>query len=156
MSPETNESVQQTDVIADYANGLREAEMARYEAGVRKARRALFWAGGLIFFGEMISLYQQDIEVHPLLIAFAVLEAGVFIALGFWTKKKPYTAVVCGLIAFIGIIIISAIFNGLAEGSAGVLEAIFGGIIVKVVILVNLILPLKDAKALQQGRSEQL
>jgi hypothetical protein len=156
MTPVDTVQAQQSDVIADYANDLRQMEMEQYEAGVRKARKALFWAGGLIFVGELISMYSQGFGMQPLLLVFAVLEAGIFIALGFWTKKKPYTAVLSGLIAFIGIILFSVVVNGMVEGGAGVVQALFSGIIVKVAILVNLILPLKDAKALQAARGEQL
>ena len=146
---------QQENVIADYANELKQIEMEGYELAVRKARNALFWAGGLVFLGEMISMFRQDLGFQPLLFIIALAEAGIFIGLAFWTKKKPYTAVISGLIAFIGIILFSVIINGMVEGSAGVLKAIFSGIIVKVIILVNLILPLKDAKALQEARKQQ-
>ena len=156
MTQENNTNQdQQENVIADYANELKQMEMEGYELAVRKARNALFWAGGLVFLGEMISMYRQDLGFQPLLLIIALAEAGIFIGLAFWTKKKPYTAVVSGLIAFIGIILISVIMNGMVEGSSGVLKAIFSGIIVKVIILVNLILPLKDAKALQEARKQQ-
>jgi multisubunit Na+/H+ antiporter MnhE subunit len=31
----------------------------------------------------------------------ALIESGIFVALAVWTKKKPYTAIVAGLITFI-------------------------------------------------------
>lgn len=155
MIQENNPPDQQQSVIADYANELKQIEIEGYEQAVRKARNALFWAGGLIFLGEMIAMYGEGLGFQPLLLAIALVEAGIFIGLALWTKKRPYTAVVSGLIAFIGIILFSVIVNGMVDGSAGVLKALFGGIIVKVVILVNLILPLKDAKALQEARKQQ-
>lgn len=155
MAPENKCPDQQENVISEYANELKQIEMEGYELAVRKARNALFWAGGLIFLGEMISMFRQGLGFQPILFLVALAEAGIFIGLAFWTKKKPYTAVVTGLIAFIGIILLGVIVNGMVEGSAGVLKALFGGIIVKVIILVNLILPLKDAKALQEARKQQ-
>lgn len=155
MTPENKNPDQQENVISEYANELKQIEMEGYEMAVRKARNALFWAGGLIFLGEMISMFRQGLGFQPILLLIALAEAAIFIGLAFWTKKKPYTAVVTGLIAFIGIILLGAIVNGMIKGSAGVLKALFGGIIVKVIILVNLILPLKDAKALQEGRKQQ-
>lgn len=155
MTAENKNPDQQENVISEYANELKQIEMEGYELAVRKARNALFWAGGLIFLGEMISMFGQGLGFQPILFAVALVEAGIFIALAFWTKKKPYTAVVTGLIAFIGIILLSVIVNGMVEGSAGVLKALFGGIIVKVIILVNLILPLKDAKALQEATKQR-
>ncbi len=155
MTQENNSNESRENVIADYANELKQIEIEGYELAVRKARNALFWAGGLVFLGEMIAMFRQDLGFQPLLFIIALAEAGIFIGLAFWTKKKPYTAVVSGLIAFIGIILLSVVINGMVEGSAGVLKAIFGGIIVKVIILVNLILPLKDAKALQEAGKQQ-
>jgi hypothetical protein len=155
MTAENKNPDQQENVISEYASELKQVEMEGYELAVRKARNALFWAGGLIFLGEMISMFGQGLGFQPILFAVALVEAGIFIALAFWTKKKPYTAVVTGLIAFIGIILLSVIVNGMVEGSAGVLKALFGGIIVKVIILVNLILPLKDAKALQEAMKQR-
>jgi len=155
MTAENKNPDQQENVISEYASELKQLEMEGYELAVRKARNALFWAGGLIFLGEMISMFGQGLGFQPILFALALVEAGIFIALAFWTKKKPYTAVVTGLIAFIGIILLSVIVNGMVEGSAGVLKALFGGIIVKVIILVNLILPLKDAKALQEAMKQR-
>lgn len=146
---------QQENVIADYANELKQIEMERYELAVRKARNALFWAGGLIFLGEMIAMFREDLGFQPVLFIIALIEAGIFIGLAFWTKKKPYTAVVSGLIAFIGIILLSVIVNGMADGNTGIFKALFSGIIVKVIILINLIRPLKDAKALQEARKQQ-
>ena len=155
MTAENKNPDQQENVISEYASELKQLEMEGYELAVRKARNALFWAGGLIFLGEMISMFGQGLGFQPILFAVALVEAGIFIALAFWTKKKPYTAVVTGLIAFIGILLLSVIVNGMVEGSAGVLKALFGGIIVKVIILVNLILPLKDAKALQEAMKQR-
>jgi hypothetical protein len=140
----------QQDVIADYANDLQEIEMEGHARSVRKARNALFWAGGLLFLGEMISMFRISNGFEPIIFIIALVEAGVFIGLAFWTKQKPYTAVVAGLIAFIAILLLSVVINGYAEGSIGVFKALFSGIIIKVVILVNLILPLRDAKELQE------
>ena len=145
----------QENVIADYANDMKQLEMDGYEKGVRKARNALFWAGGLIFLGEMISMVTQGLGFELLVFVIAIAEAGIFIGLAFWTKKKPFTAVVTGLIAFCGILLIPIIAGGIADGSAGVLKALFSGILVKVLILVNLILPLKDAKALQEAKTRE-
>jgi peptidoglycan/LPS O-acetylase OafA/YrhL len=142
-------------VIADYANQLRKSEMEGLEMVVRKARNALFWAGGLIVFWELLAMYRSGLGFDPIDVILAFVIGGIFIALAFWTKKKPYTAVVCGLIWFICIILLTIVTNGIAEGSSGVMKAIVSGIIIKVIILVNLIRPLGEAKALQQAMKEQ-
>jgi hypothetical protein len=145
----------QENVIADYVDGVKQLEMEGYETAVRKARNALFFAGGLFFLGEMIAMYRADLGFEPLTFAIALIEAGIFIALALWTRKKPYTAVITGLIVFLGLIALSAVSYGILEGSTGVLKAVFSGIIVKVAILYSLIRPLKEAKALQQAKKEQ-
>ena len=155
MNTSNNPTESQESVIADYANELRQAEMEGYEMAIRKARNALFWAGGLIFAWEMIAMVREGFGFQPLVFIVALIEGGIFVGLGFWTKQKPFTAIICGLICFLGIIGISVVIYGMAEGGAGVLKALFSGIIVKVIILVNLILPIKEAKALQEARKQQ-
>lgn len=145
----------QENVIADYANNLKEIEMLSYETAVRKARNALFWTAGLIFLGEMIGMMRDDLGFDPLVLGIAIVESGIFVALGIWTRKKPYTAVVTGLIAFLGIILFSVIVSGMIDGSAGAMKALIGGIIVKVIILATLIKALGDARALQKAKEER-
>ena len=156
MTPETNNTnPPEQDVIANYANDLKQFEIEGYERAVKKARTALFIAAGLIFLSEMIGMYRLYDGFDPLIFGIAVIEAGIFVGLALWTKTKPYTAVLTGLIVFIGFIILSVVVNGMTDGGMGVGKAIFSGIIFKVIILVNLISPLKDAKALQEAKKEQ-
>jgi hypothetical protein len=156
MTPETNEPGQQKDVIADYAIDLQQIEMEGYERAVRKARKALFWAGGLYFFWEMIGMARSEGSFNLIWFIIAVVEAGIFIGLALWTKSKPYTAVLIGLVYFIGLIVLSAFVLSMQEGSFGIFKALFSGIIVKVVIIINLLLPLKDAKALQEAKKNRI
>ena len=149
-----NESRKEENVIADYADGVKQAQMEGLEKAIKKARNALFWAGGLFFAGEMNGMYRTGLGFDPVLFGITLVEAAIFIALGFWTRKKPYTAVVTGLIVFIGLIALSAVSYGMLEGSAGVLKALVSGIVVKIVIIVNLVLPLKDARELQEAKKE--
>jgi hypothetical protein len=153
MTSETNDSWQQKDVIADYANELQQIEMEGYERVVRKARNTVFRAGGLIFPGEMISMFAAGTGFNLII---ALSGAGIFIAFAFWTKKKTYTAVISGLLAFTCIIILGAVANSVSDGAPGVLKALFSGILVKVIILINLIIPIKDAKTLQEAEPKPL
>lgn len=141
--------------IADYADELKQIEMQGYETAVRKARNALFWTAGLVFLGEMISMMRSGLGFDAVIFGIALVEAGVFIGLALWTKKKPHTAVITGLIVFIGFIILSVVLNGMAEGSEGAMKAIFSGIIVKVIILVTLIKAISDANALQKAKENR-
>lgn len=141
-------------VIANFVDEIKQIEMEGYELRVRKARNALYWTAGLIFLGEMIGMGQSGAGFDPLIVVIALAEAGVFIGLALWTKKKPYTAVLTGLIAFIGLIILSVVVNGIADGSEGVVKALLGGIIIRVIILVNLISALSHARALQAAKEQ--
>src|SRR5258705_7055123 len=87
--------------IADYYDGVKKLEMEGYETGIKKARNALFATAALFFIAEMITAGTSGVGVTPLVIVVALVESGVFVALGFWTKTKPYTAIIVGLILFI-------------------------------------------------------
>ena len=149
----TNNPGQQQDVIADYANEIQQIQIEGYEMAIRKARNALYWAGALIFIWEMIGMFRIG-GFDPFVFGIALVIGGIFVALAFWTKTKPYSAILTGLAVFIAYIALGVVINGIAEGSVGILKALIGGIIIKVVILVNLILPIKDAKALQEARKQ--
>ena len=143
------------DQITEYHADIRQIELEGYELGVKKARNALFWAAGLILLGEIITYARSAGEGEALGIAIIILIVGTFFGLALWTKKKPYTAIVMGIVAFIVYILLVVVINGIADGAEGVLKALFGGIIVKVLILVALIRPLKDAKLLQDVKEEK-
>lgn len=53
--------------------------------------------------------------------------------------KQPYKAALAGLIAYFALIVMSAIFAGIAGGATGVLGALLGGIIIKMIIILALI-----------------
>ena len=141
------------NVIADYANEIKQIELEGSERVVKKARNALFWTAGLLLLSEILSSFTDGYELTAYLIATIIVEVGIFIALALWTKKKPYTAIVTGIAVFAGLQLFSAIVLGMTEGASGVLKILFSGIIVKVIILVTLFRALGDAKELQQARA---
>lgn len=144
------EELPEQDVITNYTADEELIEMQGYNAAIRKARNALFWAGGLVFAGEMLYMFQALGTFNNLIFMIALVEAAVFILLAFYTKKKPYTAIVGGLIAYVIVLALGVYGNGINDGIEGVLKALFGGIIVKVLIFVALIRPLSDAKKMQE------
>ena len=89
--------------IADYFEGVKKLELEGYETGIKKARNALFITAGLVLLAEVISLATSGIPLSPFLIGFIVVEVGIFVALGFWTKTQPLTAIIIGLLAFLGL-----------------------------------------------------
>jgi len=72
------------------------------------------------------------------MIGIVAIEVGIFVAHGFWTKNKPYSAIIIGLILFILYWIAGIIINGT--------EAAYKGITIKIVIIVYLAQALKPAK----------
>ena len=125
--------------IADYYDGVKKLEMEGYETGIRKARNALFVTAALVFIGELVSAGASGIGITPLLIVIALVEAGIFVGLGFWTKTKPYSAIVVGLVLFILMWVAAIAING-GKG-------VYSGIIVKIIIITYLVNALKHAKA---------
>ncbi len=130
--------------IADYYDGVKKIEIQGYETGIKKARTALFITAGLLLLGEIITASSIDFAFTPMMIGVIVFEVGIFIALALWTKTKPYTAIITGLIVFLLIWVAGIVVIGD--------KAIYSGIIVKVIIIVNLITALKPAKAWEDAK----
>jgi hypothetical protein len=155
MSTEQQQPGTSNDVIADQLNDLRQAELEGYELAVKKARNALFWTAGLILFWELVTMYRTLAEFDPGITAFAVIVAAIFAGLALWTKKKPYTALIAGIIAFVAYILLAVVANGYVDGTTGAFKALVSGIFIKVIIFVQLIRPLKEAKELQAARAQR-
>lgn len=149
---ETNQPVENEPAgqIAAYNDEIASIQREGHELVVKKARNALFWAAGLIFFGELLTMLRDSEGFDPVTFFMALAISGIFIGLALWTKKKPYTAIIVGIIVFIGYWALGIISYGIILGAEGIGRAIIGGIIIRIVILINLIRPLKDAKELQE------
>ena len=127
------------DHIADYYEGVKKLEMQGHENGIKKARNALFITAGVLLVGEIVFASLQNVQLTPLAIGIIAVEVGTFIALGFWTKSKPYTAIIVGIIFFLLLWVFAIIVTGI--------EAAYRGIILRIIILSVLISALKSAKA---------
>lgn len=132
--------------IADYYEGVKQVEMQGYETGIKKARNALFVTAALVLVGEIIVATSAGIELSPLLIGIIVIETGIFIGLAFWTKSKPYTAIITGLILFILMWVAAIVLND--DGG----QSIYRGIIVKGLIIYFLASSIKPAKAWEDAK----
>ncbi|MEP6700129.1 MAG: hypothetical protein ABJA85_02390 [Bacteroidota bacterium] len=128
--------------IADFYEGVKKLEREGHETGIKKARTALFVTAAVIFIGEMLSASATGVGFTPLVIGIALVEAGIFVALGFWTKTKPYTAIIVGLIVFILMWVLTIVVVG---GKAA-----YSGIIVRIIIISYLVSALKHAKAWEE------
>jgi hypothetical protein len=135
--------------IAAYNDEIVTIQKEGYELVVKKARNALFWAAGLMLFWEIIGMLRND-GFEPITFSIALALSGIFVGLALWTKKKPFTAIILGLVVFVAHWVLAIVSYGVVFGAAGVGKAIIGGIVVRIIILINLIRPLKDAKELQE------
>jgi hypothetical protein len=127
------------DAIADYVDGVKKMEMAGYETGIKKARTALYVTAAAVFIGEMLSVSMANAQITPLVILIALIESGIFVGLAIWTKTKPYSAIIVGLVVFILMWIVAiSIVGG---------KAAYSGIILRVIIISYLVSALKPAKA---------
>lgn len=144
------------DLISDYANEVRQMDLDYAQSGIRKARNALYFAGAMLFISEILSVFQFQgaYSFSWYLLVIALVEGGIFVALALWTKKKPYYAVLGGLIAFISIILLAVSVNAYADGWGGGIKALVGGFIFKIFILVALFQALGDAKTVQDAQKD--
>jgi hypothetical protein len=115
--------------------------MEGYDKPVRRARITLFVIAGLI----LITLYQvlpfNDDPARMITAGLIVLLAAIYVTLGFWTRKKPYTALIVALCIFGGSILLDAIFEPVS---------ILNGIIIKIAIVLVLISGLSNARDCQR------
>jgi len=139
---EVEQPKQSEDVISEYYDGVKKLEMRGYESGIRKARNALFVTAGLFLVLYIIAfsrLNSAGYQIATISYLFAAIDIVPYIGLAIWTKSKPYTAIIVGLILFI---LSWALAIALVGG-----KAIYGGIIIRIIILATLISALKPAKA---------
>ena len=140
----TNPEKPAENEISDYYEGVKKLEMQGHESVIKKARNALFVAAGSLLLGEVISASTSGLGFTPLTIAIIVGEVAVFVGLGLWTKTKPFTAIIIGLIIYILLWI-------LVIATADVKAAV-SGIIIRIAIIGYLISAIKPAKAWEDAK----
>lgn len=139
QNPGSPEGEKKEDIIADYYDGVKELEKQQHESGIRNARNALYVTAVLVFIGELLGVALGGGELTPLLIGIALVEGGIFAALAYWTRKKPFSAIITGLILFVLLWVANII---LAEGASKA-----NGLIFRIIIIVYLVQAIKPAKA---------
>lgn len=117
-----------------------EFSLEGYDKNIRQARNILFFLAALQMLLAMYLLYTSQGNAGWISFAITTIVAVTFLLLGFWTKTKPYTAIISGLIIYILLWIGDAIFDP---------TYIYRGILVKIFIILYLIKGLKDAKEAQ-------
>ena len=114
-----------------------------YDKRIRQARNAIFIAAGVLGFNLIILIFTVPEGYDYLWIDLSIWGVFIlgFIALGFWTKKKPYYAIIGALILYGLFIALNAFLD---------VKTLFKGIILKVIIISLLIKGLKDARDAQE------
>ena len=126
---------------------LDEFSMEGYDKHIRQARNACFIGAGLLLINAVIlfSKYPFDIETFWLDYLLWTIYIGGFIACGFWTKQKPYFAII-GAMIILGLYIV---INAIIEPSS-----IISGWLFKIGIAVTLFKGLQDAKQAQEMKEQ--
>ena len=118
-----------------------------YAYGVRKISNTLLVVGIVLSTADVISLAASYNALPSIQFWFALgltlLLLAAYIGLSFWAKKKPFSALVTGLLIFCTIQVLAAIGNP---------ETIFSGILLKAGIAISLVFWLRQAKHLQTAK----
>ncbi len=144
-TPEPVQEPKEEHVIADYVDGMKQLELEAYQTSIRKARNTLFVAAALTFIGEAFTISQYGEGFTVLTMTIILIEAGLFVALAFWSKKKPFAAIISGII----LIILYWALSVYADPSN-----IFRGILVRIVMIVYLARATSDAKRWESLKKE--
>ena len=146
LPPDPLPEKKEEHVIADFYDGMKEREMMSREGSINKARNTLFITAALFFIGNLIAISQTSVEVTGWFWGIAIVQSGIFVALGFWTKTRPYTAILTAIIIIILYWIAIVILGGV--------ENLWRGAIMKIVVIVYLVRATSDAKAWEELKKQ--
>ena len=110
--------------------------MEGYDKHIRQARNALFVVAAIQLFGVFFVKAENEMarNISMGILAFTAL---IFVGLAFWTKKRPYTALMTALIIYGSLVLLDAIVDP---------STIIKGIVLKIGIIIVLISGLRNAK----------
>ncbi|MBS1612254.1 MAG: hypothetical protein JST49_05485 [Bacteroidetes bacterium] len=107
-----------------------------------KARTALFVLSGLLLIGNGVIAYVQG---SAAMFIVGICISAIFVGLGFWSKKKPFTALVTALVLYATIVLADAAFDP---------STLIKGLLVKIIVITYLISGIKSAKEAQHIQDE--
>ena len=140
-SEQTNKNAEETIFSPE------EFSMQGYDKHIRQARNVIFIAAGVLLLNLVILIATAPAFYEFLwidILIWGVFIAG-FVALGFWTKKKPYSAIIGAMILYGVFIILNAALD---------VTTLYKGILIKVIIVVFLFKGLNDAREAQQIKEQ--
>jgi len=120
-----------------------EFSLKGYDKHIRQARNAIFTVAGLLLVNLAILYNTVPAGYEYIWLDFLIWGAFIagFIFLGFYTKKKPYYAIVGALCLYAAFIILNAVFD---------LSTLYKGVLFKIIIIVILVKGINDAKEAQE------
>jgi hypothetical protein len=120
-----------------------EFSMQGYDKNIRQARNAIFWVAAILLINFLILFFSLPDDYEFLWLEIAIWGTFIlgFVFLGFYSKKKPYNAIVIALALYAVFIIFNAILD---------IHTIYRGIIFKVISIIFLVKGLRDAKEAQE------
>ena len=120
----------------------QEFSMQGYDKHIRQARNAIFAVAGILVINVLVLFFNIPDTYEYLWLDFAIW--GSFIAaftfLAFYTKKKPYYAIVGALCLYAAFIILNAVIDT---------STLYKGILFKIIIVVLLVKGVNDAREAQ-------
>lgn len=126
---------------------FKEMRLSDLEESIKRARLGLYILAGSTILGAIVTvaLAGLDEAVVVTLVLLNLFLAAVYLVLAYWTRSKPFIAVLIGAILF-GVV---AIANAIEEP-----ESIIKGIIIKVIVIVFLVRGLSAASEAEKIKKE--
>lgn len=124
-----------------------EFSMQGYDKHIRQARTAIFLAAGILLLNVIILTFSVPDSYEYLWLDYSIWGGFIagFVFLGFWSKKKPYYAIVGAIVLYAALVILNAIIDP---------SSIWKGIILKIIIIVLLVKGLNDARDAQRMQAQ--
>lgn len=111
-------------------------DMRLYEKHIRRARIMLFIIAAL----QLIPIFtfdDSDPLVYQISVGLQIFIALAFAGMAFWTKYKPYAALITAMVFYVAIVLTAAIFEP---------STLIQGALIKVIIIVLLARGIDNAK----------
>jgi hypothetical protein len=114
---------------------LKKSALDDQKKAIKKARNILYILAGInLLYGLILGLI---VNFDAAILIGSIIGAGIYLALGIWSKKKPFAAILSGFFVYI-------VFN--VMGAIADPHTIYQGIIWKVVIISGFIYGYKGVK----------
>lgn len=136
MNPDAAENSSDINLLEE------DLSMEGYDKPVKKARNILFAIAALQLIGIYFAFDQYGLA-RTIAIVLSVGISLAFFILALWTKRKPFDAIVTGLVLYSILIVSSAILDP---------ATIIQGLIMKIAIIALLISAISNAKEVQRWK----